>query len=512
MTSLAPNTPVLVGVAQYGDRDTPPERAPSPLDMLARVACQALQDSHAAGDLSDWIDAIAVVRSFFDSAPAYHIPGVSYGNLPLSLARRLGITPSRYFYPQVGGNTPQWLVNIGAEMIARGEVRALLIAGAEAMRTAKLAREAGLALDWRDEPGGAYEAIGDARPGVSAHEMAHGLGLPVNTYPLFENALGHHYGRTPAAQRHACGALFAPFTEVAAANPLAAFPAVRSAEALATPSAGNRMIAYPYTKALCAQMYVDEAAAVILTSVAEAQKLGVPREKWVFLHGCADTTEKWLVSERIDYHSSPAIKIGGAEALAMAGIGLDEVAAFDLYSCFPSAVEVACDALGLAHDDARGLTVTGGLPFFGGPGNNYTMHAIAAMAGRLRQAPQAYGFVSANGWYLTKHSFGVYSARPPAAPFVRARPASYQGAIDAMPSPPFVEQASGTGKVETYTVVYQKDAPALAIFIARSLDSGARFLATARDPSILAQMIDQPVIGRRLVVTHERGRNQAAFA
>lgn len=37
----------------------------------------------------------------------------------------------------------------------------------------------------------------------------------------------------------------------------------------------------------------------------------------------------------------------------------------DLYSCFPCVVQIAADVLGMAHDDPRGFTVTGGLPFYG---------------------------------------------------------------------------------------------------------------------------------------------------
>ena len=73
--------------------------------------------------------------------------------------------------------------------------------------------------------------------------------------------------------------------------------------------------------------------------------------------------KKINVTERINYYSSPAIRINAQKAFDMAGIKLEDISYFDFYSCFPSAVQIACEELGLDQDDLRGLTVTGGLPF-----------------------------------------------------------------------------------------------------------------------------------------------------
>jgi acetyl-CoA C-acetyltransferase len=325
--------------------------------------------------------------------------------------------------------------------------------------------------------------------------MQHGIALPVNIYPLFENALAAHYGRTPVEQRRHIGALMARFTRVAAANPYAQLPIARTADEIITPEGDNRYIGYPYTKYLNANMFVDQAAALLLMSTAAADRLGVPAAKRVYLHGSADTHEKILVTERVNYHSSPAIRIGAAHALRQADLSPADIAHMDLYSCFSSAVEIAADEIGIPHDDPRGLTLTGGLPYFGGPGNNYSMHGIAEVAARCRADPGAPGFVFANGGYLTKHSFGVWSTTPRS--FARTDPTSYQAAIDAMPSPALTEKPDGEGTVETYTVIHLKGEPAFALLIGR-LDDGSRFLAQIHeDPGAL---IDVPVIGRRVRV------------
>ena len=213
---------------------------------------------------------------------------------------------------------------------------------------------------------------------------------------------------------------------------------------------------------------VDQGAAVLLTSVGRARSLGIPPERWVFLHGCADASEP-LMSEREDYTRCPAIRVMAERAFAMAGMGLDDVTAIDLYSCFPSAVEVACAELGLREDDPRGLTVTGGLPFFGGPGNNYSMHGIAEMVGRLRGKPDEVGLVTANGGYLSKHSMGLYSARPVEGEWRREDPADYQAALAARPKPAVAEEANGNATVVTYTVVFDDQAaPRLGIVVGRA--------------------------------------------
>ena len=501
----APRTPVIVGAAQYTDRGSAPGAALAPPDLIARAGAAALADS---GGRDIAIDALAVVRLFADTSPLFRSPFGAFTNLPRSVARRLGQAPARLVYGPVGGHTPQMLVNLFAEEIRKGAIDVAMVAGGEAMRSQAGAGRAGLKLDWSEDTGDAPETLGEETMLASRHEIAHGIALPVNVYPLFENALAAHYGRSPREHRRRLGELMAPFTRVAAANPYAALPVARSAEELVTPADGNRFIAYPYTKYLAANMFVDQAAAILLMSTAAADRAGVPAAKRVHLHGCADAHDKVLVSQRIDYHSSPAIRIGSQHALAQARLGAASLEHIDLYSCFPAAVEIAADMIGLAQDDPRGLTLTGGLPYFGGPGNNYSTHAIAEMAARCRARPGSTGLVYANGGYLTKHSFGVYSTTP-ADGWARADPAGYQAQIDAMTSPVFTEAPSGGGRIETFTVVHEQGRPAFAIVVGR-LDDGRRFLA--RMDGRLDELIDAPAVGRRIAVQAGDPVNAARLA
>ena len=196
-----------------------------------------------------------------------------------------------------------------------------------------------------------------------------------------------------------------------------------------------------------------------MTSVGKAKELEIDPAKWVFLHGCAEANEKIMVTERINFHSSPAIRLNSSKAFEMAGKTINDMDYIDLYSCFPSAVEIACDELDLGYDDPRGLTVTGGLPFFGGPGNNYSLHGIATMVPELRAKPGSFGLLTANGGYLTKHATGIYSTVATEGKWVRENPAAYQKEIDAMESPAFTESPNGEASVETYTVCFGRGGP-----------------------------------------------------
>ena len=503
--------PVLVGVGQVTQREADPRAALQPLDLMAAAARQAADDSGVGAHLLQALDNVTVIRLFADTSPRFACPFGGSSNPPASVAARIGATQARQLvYTHPGGNMPQWCLNRLGEAIARGEIGAALVVGAEALATQKAAQRAKIALDWRGTPGGSHETWGVDRRGWSDLEDRHGARAAITMYPLFENALRGHRGRSVAGHQQAMGTLLARFAAVAATNPLADRRAGYSAEQICTPGPGNPTIAFPYTRLMSANAYIDQGAAVIVTSLAQARALGVPRDRWVFLHGCADAHDHWHVTERRDFHSSPAMREVFAQTLAMAGATLADIAVFDLYSCFASAVQVACEALGLAEDDPRGLTITGGLPYFGGPGNNYVTHSIAEMVQRLRAAPCQRGLVTANGNYLTKHSAGVYSTDLPTQAFSPQDPAVLQARLNSMPQAPLVELADGAARIETYTVVHNATGPTGAVLIGR-LDGGERFIAnTAPDAALLADMQVSDYLGRAGRVHHDGERNTFA--
>jgi acetyl-CoA C-acetyltransferase len=494
----ADNTPVLIGAGQLTQRDVDPAAAKEPLEMMIEVARRAAEDAGAGVRLLARLDTVAVVNVM-----SWH-----YANPPRSLGERLGAQPTQELYTRVGGNTPQFLINEIAAQIAAGRVRLALVAGAEAVRSLLRARRAGVELRWTSDGSGSPVVLGEARPGTSDHEVHHGLQMPTLIYPLFENALRAHYGLSLAAHRARLGALCSGLSAVAARNPYAWFRQARSAEEITTPSAENRFIGFPYPKYMNAIMEVDQAAAVLMTSVAGARELGIPPSRWVYLWGVADAQDLWFISDRVNYFSSPAIRAAGQQALAMAGVGIEQIDTFDLYSCFPSAVQIARDMLGVPADDPRPLTVTGGLPYHGGPGSNYTMHAVATMMDVLRAAPDKKALVNGLGWYVTKHSIGIYSAAPKEGAWVRPELTAVQAEIDRSRHPVLITEPHGVATIETYTVLHDRDGQPIKGIVIGRLADGRRFLAnTPDDRTLFEGLTTSEGVGRSGTVSSSNGIN-----
>jgi acetyl-CoA C-acetyltransferase len=500
--------PVLVGSGQITQRESDPRAALNAMDLTAAAARKAATDAGGGQALLQALDAIVVLRSFSDTSWRFKSPFGGPANPPRSIANRLDLSNvRRLIYTHPGGNMPQWCVNRLFEMIRRGEIGAAMVCGGEALATQKAAERAGLTFDWNEDAGGKPELWGVATRGWSDMEDRHRMAGAIFAYPLFENGIRAQLGRSVPQHLQAMGKLFAHFAAVAKANPLADRRQGYTADEIATVGPDNPYIGFPYTKLMNSSAFIDQAAAVILTSVGKARALGIPRERWVYLHGCADAHDHWYISDRHNYHSSPAMRIVARETLEMAGIGMDDIDKFDLYSCFPSAVEIACGEMGIAQDDPRGLTVTGGLPYFGGPGNNYVTHSIAQMMDEVRARPGSKGLVTANGNYLTKQSAGIYSTAPPARPFAPKDPALYQREIDGDKGPQVAEVANGPASVETYTVMHDRKGPSYAILFGR-LGDGRRFIAnTPPDLALLREMVERDMVGAGGRVTHQDGCN-----
>jgi acetyl-CoA C-acetyltransferase len=501
---LDPRTPVLAGVGQASERlGQPGYQRRSPVDLAADAARAALADTGAdPAVIAAAIDTVAGVRQFEISHPAARAPLGRSDNYPRSVTGRVGAAPARAILEVSGGQAPQHLVNEIAAAIACGRADAALVFGAEAMSTIQhySTEERAERPDFTEHADGSLEDRGYGLRGMaSRHQVAHGLTDAASQYALTENARRARLKQTRDEYAASMGALFAPFTRVAAANPHAAAPTVRSAAELVTPTESNRPIADPYTRYIVAREKVNQGAAVLLMSVAAAQRLGVPRDRWVFLHGHADLAERRLL-DRADLSASPAAVMAARHALEVARLGAGDLASIDLYSCFPAPVFNICDGLGLSPDDPRGLTVTGGLPFFGGPGNNYSMHAIAETVQRARANPGTFGFVGANGGIMGKYSAGVYSTAP--APWRPDRSGDLQAEVDAWPAPAQARYADGWATIETYTIKHARDGARAGIVVGRLDRDGRRFVARTddRDTGVVALLAAGEPVGERVYV------------
>ena len=373
--------------------------------MCADVVMDAVRDSGCAALLGA-IDAIHAV----------HCASWAYDDMPARLAQRLGIDAQFGETSILAGTSGQRMVSSAAERMLRGECEVALVVGAEALATKKRLVIAGDGPQWSHPSPFGAEPVLDLAEWTSPTEFTHGVLAATLTFALLDSARRAALGVDPEVYRRRAADLFAPFTEVAAHSPHAWLPVRRSAHEIAAPTPTNRMVSSPYTKYMVAMMDVDMAASLIVTTHGKADELGIPRDQRVYLRGWSFGRDSTHLAERSDLHRSPAMRVVAADALQHAGISADDVGVFDLYSCFPAAVHFALDALGIDVADARPFTVTGGLPYHGGPSSNYMTHSIAEMVQRLRESG-GYGVVSGVGLHMTKHSWGVYGSEPgPVAP------------------------------------------------------------------------------------------------
>ena len=499
-------TPVIIGVGEASERiDAPNYAALSPVALAAQASWVALDDALSCAALAPHIDTIAAVRQFEVSIAGAVATFGRSDNVPRAVARRIGANPARAILEPVGGQGPQHLVNELCGRIATGEIGMALVCGAEAISTVRHLTSRGETRDWSEEIGGQLEDRGLGDPLLTADLARHGAATPISVYALFENARRGRLGEDRDDYRLAMARRFAPMTEVAADNPHAMSREIFDAERLAAITPDNRMLSDPYPRRLVARDQANQGAAVLMASVGVARSLGVPEEKFVYLHGGADARER-MPMERQDLSRSRASIMAAQAALAAAGVEASEIELFDLYSCFPIAVTNILEGLGLPTDDPRPFTVTGGLPYFGGAGNNYSMHAIAGMVRALRAQPGALGFVGANGGFLTKYSAGVYSTTP--KPWTPIDNRALQAEIEAWPAPE-IAPGEGRGVVESYTINHGGEHPK-GVVIGRLDDGGARFVAatSADDPAIAEKMIATDPLGATLeVALDDRGRS-----
>jgi acetyl-CoA C-acetyltransferase len=508
---VEPRTPVVVGVGQFTERiDDADYRGMSAVELATEAARAALADTGVdTAKVAAAIDTVFGLRQFEISGPMPATLGKS-NNYPRSVMNRLGGEPARVVLEPVGGQSPQKLVTEAGNTIVAGDADVVMIMGSEPGSTARhFANAKGQKPDFTEHVDGQLEDRGhQIFTYIDDYTIQHGLtGAPVQ-YGLLENARRARLGLSVSDYRRTMAELFAPFSKVAAKNQFSSSPVERSVDEILTVTDDNRMICDPYPRLLVARDQVNQGAAAVMMSVEAARRLGVPEAKWVYVHGHADMVEQATL-DRADLGASPASVMAAREALRVAGIGVDDIATFDLYSCFPFPVFVICEALGIDGDDPRGLTLTGGLPYFGGPGNSYSLHGIAETVSEMREAPGRFGFVGANGGIMSKYSVGIYSTEP--VEWRTDRSEELKEEIVALPKVPVTRKPDGPATIETYSVRY--DWPIRTGIIVGRLDADdSRFMATTEDDDLVALMSDGDPLGAAISVWSTEHGNRASLA
>ena len=482
--STLDDLPCIVGVAQRCYRAADGD-SPEPLQQWEEVSVKAAADSGKPGVLNQ-IDDINIVYTL----------SCHYDDAVKSLADKLGLKDTQGHLSGLSGTSAQHFVQQAAARIQAGESELSLVVGGEALATIRRYKKAGQTLPWANDIKRGSMPFEDP---FHPTEIAHQVFQAYLTFAVLDSARRASMGLTLDENHRQQATMMAAMSEIAANNPNAWFHKAYSAGALYQITADNRMVAYPYSKHSVAFMDVDMAAAVLVTSHRKADELGVAQDKRVYLRGGAYTREPIYIAQRPDLSRSPAMQAAATQALQMAGAGIDDIALLDLYSCFPGSVNFAKDALGLSDNEPRALTVTGGLPYFGGPGNNYLTHAIASMVEKLRENPSELGLLNGVGMHMTNHVFGVYSAQPELA-----SPVDVQ-ATAAPDTCTITDNFEGVATIAAYSVEYSRHGQSgLAVC---DTSSGQRCYARSDDPDLLRSMQNEEWVGQQVTVRNRDNVN-----
>jgi acetyl-CoA C-acetyltransferase len=488
-SSIAPNTPIIVGAGQSVERDA---GTTSHLGMAAEAAAMAVSDCGGSG-IAESIDSICVIRLFSDSAPNWQSDLGRSNNPPESIAKAIGASPRHRIYSHAGGNEPQALLMEFFADIATGERAMVLLAGAEALRNQRKTQQQGLSLDWNEEFAAPLEDRGVGNIYPDPQEVANGMLMPLHYYTLIEQARRNDRDMSREAYLEESAKLMASFSEIASNNPYAQWPGAMTAAQISDADP----LTHLYTKRMIAQDSVNQGAALLLTSVAKARELNIPEDRWVFMHGAAQGTD---VDVSVRPTPGTSVVAGAVldKALDMAACTPRDIDLIDIYSCFPCAVSEVSDHLRLPSDGSVPLTLTGGLPFFGGPGNNYSMHGLAEMVWQLRKAPGHLGLVHANGGFLTKHAAGIFSCVPSTINWATAGTQISPDAIRSCER----DNNPQTGVVISYCVNFYKGVPANVIVLAET-DAGQRFVCSTapEDKDTAQRILAADPTGERVAVT-----------
>ena len=503
--NLPDNTPVIVGVGDIIDKRE--VDGPDPLTLLGQASEIAFEDT-GIKNVIDYLDAIGVVRFSVDFSTATNQSRFGYSNFPRSLANKIGVKKDiSELYSGMGGNAPQVLLQEISKKIHANEIHCALISGGEVLQTMISKLKSGEKLNWEDSAGGKPEIIGINDEGFSEEEKKHYMDLPSNVYPIFANAIRSSKSQSSEEHLKECSELFSKFSKVASLNPKAWFPKFRTPEEIEEISDSNRLVGFPYTKYLNSMIRVNMASSLVVMSEKLTKELKIPQNKKVYIHGSCVLNDIWNVSKRPSLNESPAIRECGKEVLSQAGISLSEISFLDIYSCFPSAVQIAQKELSLDSNDDRPLTVTGGLPYFGGPGNAYTMFSSSEMVKKLRSNPNEYGMVTANSWFLTKHAINIFSCKPPQEIDWEKDFIKLQSEINSREIKNFNTKPNGLGKVISYTIVQGRKNLEYGIVIGE-LEDKSKFIANILgEQSFLKKLTENELLGIKGEVKHTSERN-----
>ncbi|MBI5589638.1 MAG: hypothetical protein HY881_04050 [Deltaproteobacteria bacterium] len=489
------NNVVIAGWGQITQAKDQTDRLLDPLGLMVEASGRAAEKTKLSTVLRnvDAVFSVKVMSEYYPSASE-------------RLADALGAAPRLTLTSSIGGNSPQSLINKAAGMIARGELESVLIAGGETYCPRNKHRDKTGSLLFKGLEGG-HES--EDMIGASDLEKRHGIHLPVHGFPLFETALWAESGLPIETYLQGVGRMWSRFSSVAASHPGSWTHTPRGVDEIITPGPANRRIAFPYTKYMTSLVSVDMAAALLLMSEDRAKRICPKTRRPVYFLAGADARDRQrFMADKTGFTTSPALSACVRKVFQRSGLLADDIQCFDLYSCFPCSVAIAKKTLGLKDSDERPLTVTGGLGFFGGPGNNYSLHAAASMAEAISRGAFDTGMITSLGWFMHKHSAGIFSAIPKDTGLNHFDLEDEANPLAGNAPEITLDQVHGTGIIETYTVLFARNgSPSLAVLYGKTPE-GLRFVAQAMpEPGIFSELTRRCWVGETVRLRHHPKTN-----
>ena len=475
-------TPVIVGVAHDVQRPGPLEEIVDAVTLMERALRSAAADAGRSAIL-ERLDQVAVAQGLW----RWPDPG-------RLLACAVGSPGAKTVLGPACGSTPQVLLAQASARIIAGRADVVAVCGGEWVSGRARLKAAGLPVRVTPQHDGRPDEVGEVHPYESDLELARGFEQPLFIYPLMQSALRHARGETLEEDLVRCATTVSGLSEVAAANPAAWTREAWSVDHVKQIEPGNRMVAFPYTKRMVSNERVDMASAILVASVSAAPPFGISEDRWVFPHVSTRVTDLHWFSELDRIDTSADMAVACRAALEQACATADDFALLELYSCFPAAVQIEADILGIGPDDTRPLTVSGGMPVFGGPLANYIGHALVDMVHGLRERPDERGLCVANGGYLNRPAVGIYGSGPPASGF---RDIDLSDVARQLPRRRFLPIVDEALTVEGVTAIEMPERPARALATGLTKD-GARGLGWSEDDEVIARVRTTELVGAPL--------------
>ena len=472
------NRPVLVGIGSLQQKGSF-EQLDEALILMEQASLKAIEDSKAP-EIKNYIDEIQVPKGFW----AYRDPGKW-------IAEKHGFARAETSVTKIGV-LQQNLINSACKKIINGEIRASLIVGGEARFKMIQALKEGLPYEemaLTENPDNYVKAKED----LYAAEELDALGMmAVGYYAIIESAMRYKNQYSLKEHENFLGSYYERFSQIASKNSHAWNHKIFTAEEIKTPSSRNQRIAYPYNKLHNSSWNVNQASALILTSDEIADKLKIPLDKRVYPLVSSETNHMIGVIQRPDLTSPVGLKLATKYLIETAEKNNIKPTFYELYSCFPVAVQLFAEALNIPDNIDK--TITGGMPFAGGPLNNYMLHATAQMIMRIRDNNSEVGLITGVSGMMTKQALAIWGKNP--AMDFESKDVTKEAEELELPVP-MSTMSSGEGKVIGCTVLYEKNASSKAVFYAED-SHGHRLVLTSSVTEIIKQVEEEECIGQKI--------------